>query len=290
MTKYEGLSVILACILAGGTIVTLIMSFVPFPWKYPLLFVSIVIFLIFILWYFYYYLRRHGEQTGARLETSILPFYRGSFTPPSSGVKTVNPDGSITYSAKNDIQATGDQVHNLASSQIFAMWQGKPGENMNEFIAKFGVIRFKAIKGYVKGCRVGAKYRVIEEMNVSRVSKWYDGGYLNWFSPKIKQDLRKCNLFERIYNGINECLRNETTDIFQDEEKDLLLFYIIKGSPKVHLCSTLDYCEIGIATAENMPLKFELKLTIVGENLLTMVKTLKISAVWDDFKIEEMDQ
>lgn len=39
-----------------------------------------------------------------------------------------------------------------------------------------------------------------------------------------------------------------------------------------------------------MPLKFELELTIVGENLSTMIKTLKIGGVWDDFKIEEVHQ
>lgn len=125
-------------------------------------------------------------------------------------------------------------------------------------------------------------------MGVSRESKWYDGGYLNWFSPSIKQDLSKYNLLEKIYHGINGYLRNEKMDIYQGEDKDLLLFYVIKGSPKVHLCSGLEHYEIGIATDENMPLGFKLELTIAGENFPSVVKRFNINAVWDNFAIEEL--
>lgn len=295
MARHEVLSVILASILTSIALITLILSFMPSPWKFPVLFVSIGVFLIFIFLYFYFYSRRREEQTGASLKISVLPFYKGYPTPPSPGVKKVNPDGSTTVTVMNDSRATTSQVQYLAPSQLFVLWKGEVGSNMSEFVAKFGVIRFEVIKGYVKGCRVGVKYREIKEMNDASVSKWSDGGYLNWFSPMIKQGLIKCNLFEKmlngmILNGINSCLKNEAMDLFQGEEKDLLLFYVIRGSPMVYLCSTLDNCVIGYAAVESMPLKFELKLTIVGENLLTVVRVFKISAVWDDFKIEEMYQ
>ena len=159
---------------------------------------------------------------------------------------------------------------------------------MSEFVAKFGVLRFELLSGSVKGCHVGAKYLVVKEMNDARVFGWHDGGYLNWYSIMVRQKLLKCNVFEKIFTGINECLKNDTTDIYQGEERDLLLFYVVKGSPMVHLCSTLDSCVIGYAPDEDVPLVFELKLTVVGEGLLTVEKTFKVSAVWDDFKIEEV--
>lgn len=288
MAKHEGLSVILTLILTASAIVTLIMSFIPFPWKFPALIVTVIIFILFVLLYFHFYAKKHEEQAKAFLEIRILPFYKGFPIPPSPAEKILNADGSITYRGRNDSRTTTEQVQFLAPSQLLAVWYGKLDEEKKEFVAKFGVLRIRSIIGVIKECHVDAKYRVIREMEVTRESKWCNGGYLNWFSPMIKQSMAKYNLLEKIYNGINEYLKNETVDIYQGEERDLLLFYVVKGSPKIHLCSGLEYCEIGIATDENMPLRFELELMVAGENFPSVIKRFKISAVWDDFGIKEV--
>ena len=288
MAKHETLTVILTIVLTFIAIITLENSFIPSRWKYITLVITAITYSVFILWYFYYYYTKgHEEQPKASLEIRVLPFYKGFPIPASPAEKILNADGSITYRGRNDSRTTTEQVQFLAPSQLLAVWYGKLDEEKKEFIAKFGVLRIRSVIGGIKECHVGVKYRVIREMGVSRESKWYDGGYLNWFSPLIKQDLGKYNLLENIYHGINKYLRNERMDIFQGEEKDLLLFYVIKGSPQVHLCSGLEYCEIGIATDENVPLRFESELTIAGENFPSVVKRFKINAVWDDFGIEE---
>ncbi len=288
MSEYERLSVILASISTGIAIITLIMYFIPFPWKFPALIVTVIIFILFFLSYFNFNAKTNNELSKASLEIRILPFYKGFPIPPSPMEKLLNADGSITYRGRNDSRKTTDQVQYLAPSQLLAIWYGKLDEEKKEFIAKFGVLRSRSVRGDIKGCHVGVKYRVVNEMGVSRETKWYDGGYLNWFSSSIKQNLSKYNLLENIYHGINKYLRNERMDIYQGEEKDLLLFYVIKGSPHVHLCSGLDYCEIGITIDEKMPLRFETELTIAGENFPSVVKRFKIDAVWDDFNIKEV--
>jgi Ca2+/Na+ antiporter len=138
MAEHEGLSVILLSISTVIAIITLIMFFIPFPWKFIVLIVAIILFISFILWYFYFYTKRHEGQDKASLEIRILPFYKGFPIPPSPAEKIVNADGSVTYRGRNDSRTTTEQVQSLAPSQLLAVWYGKLDEEKKEFIAKFG--------------------------------------------------------------------------------------------------------------------------------------------------------
>jgi len=291
MAKYEGFNAILTLVLIGIGIITLVMLIPSMLFTFKLILIGLPIaFLVVIsLWYFLSYVKKHEVNAETILDIRPLSHYRGFPVPPSPAIKRVNPDGSITIIGKNDSRTTTEDVQFLAPSQLLAVWYGKLDEEKSEFIAKFGVVRVRAVNGDLKNCNVKVRYRITEEMgSLNNIPKWYDGGYLNWFSPPIKQKFGNYNLLGKINSGINEYLKNGKVDIYQGEENDILLFYIIKNSPAIHLRSDFDFSVIGYANDEKMPLKVELELHIAGEGFRSIVKGFRASAVWDDFCIEEI--
>ena len=87
--------------------------------------------------------------------------------------------------------------------------------------------------------------------------------------------------------GVNEYLECPTEDIYQSEERDLLLFYMIAGAPGIHLCTNLPNDTIGYAVGEQQ-LEFDVELGVAAEGFSRKVWRFRVKARWQDSEILEV--
>lgn len=254
---------------------------------------STIGFVSFGIWYFDFYVKRKKQEIDVEVHTPILeftplPHYRGYLVQGPPAVTVKNPDGTFTTTMKNETRGTTAEVSLIASSQMIEVWYGPIDKTMNEFVAKFGVIRVKCLRKEAYDCHVQVRYRPITSTGVSVNTRWYRTGNLNWFSIVKKQELHNLDFESLKPKGINPYLKNTSVDIFTGEEKDLLLFYVIKDHPAVHLCTESDFSIVGY-TFDNVPLNFDVELLVSARDYPAIQKNYRVSAVWDDFRIASLN-
>lgn len=154
-----------------------------------------------------------------------------------------------------------------------------------ELIAKFGVIRVHCIHGEAIGCRVQARVNLVEQLGKQQNAYWLDSGFSNWFSMAKKMEvIRDFNMDKKGF-GFETFLVNTVEDIHYTEEKDLLLFYMIKGIDRIFLCTDTNE---PIAFVDNRPAKFEVELSITAQKYPKTVFKYLVTAKWDDYQIQQL--
>ena len=177
-------------------------------------------------------------------------------------------------------------------SQKLEVYSGKIGEPFKKIIVKFAVIRVYCLAGDVENCRAEVKYRITEIYGKPHNSPMVYAGYLNWFDLNTKRDIQAhlqttvqdCNI------GINKYLHNTIETLHDGDDKDLLVFYMIKDIPAVFLCSDVlgQGASVG-AVIEGQKLKFELEIALAGTSYPKTIWhfTATVNA-WDDFSIQRI--
>jgi hypothetical protein len=164
---------------------------------------------------------------------------------------------------------------------------------MDELIIKFGVIRVHCARGDALDCRVKARARVTERLGKQIDVGWTDIGYISWFSLAKKRELvqhvatnpedlkrLKFNSFE-----INAYYVNTTENIYSNDERDLLLFYMIKDDPFAQVFTCTDIGD-PISLTFNQQIKFEIELSITARNYPKNIFRYYVTAKWDDYQIQ----
>jgi hypothetical protein len=217
-----------------------------------------------------------------------LPHYKGYPLPLKIEVKA-NPDGTKTATATN-MGPSAPEYNLLESSQKLEVMKGPIDQPMQELIAKFGVIRVQCVSGDALDCRADAKVRIIEMYGQVHPTNWIQAGYLDWFSIEIKKDIQQ-NKFDEIYPakhlGLNKYLRNINTDLHQGDEKDLLVFYMIKDLPNVYLSSSVESAHAGNIFGSGQTLRFEIEIAMTARSYPKTTHNYFVTITeFDDFKIE----
>lgn len=150
--------------------------------------------------------------------------------------------------------------------------------------AKFGVIRVRPMSGTVKACKARVRYRILEEEGKSKNENWIEDGYLNWYSPELNAKIFVAQIDKSSWTyGINRYLVKSEETVPEGETRDLLAFYMIEDVANVHLCSSMEAAPLG--WAEKSPLKFEIELTVTGDDYPSTIWRFQGSAIWDDFSL-----
>jgi hypothetical protein len=168
--------------------------------------------------------------------------------------------------------------------------KGPIDQPMQELIAKFGVIRVQCVSGDALDCRADARVRIIQMYGLVHPTNWIQAGYLNWFSIEIKNDVQH-NKFDEIYPakhlGLNKYLRNISMDLHQGEQRDLLVFYMIKDLPNVYLCSSVETAQAGSIFGSGQTLKFEIEISMTARSYAKSTHNYFVTITeFDDFKID----
>ena len=87
--------------------------------------------------------------------------------------------------------------------------------------------------------------------------------------------------------GLNKYLKNTFENLHSNEEKDLLIFYMIKDMTPVFLCTDSEGGAVGYAV-EDKPVKFEIELSITAEKYPKTTFRYLVSAKWDDYQIQPL--
>jgi hypothetical protein len=161
------------------------------------------------------------------------------------------------------------------------------GESPKELIVQFGVIKVLCKRGEAKNCRVEVKARLTEMLGTKISSKdWIELGFLNWFSVSKKTDLQVA--FSRtsidLGFGINEYLKNTIENIAMGDNRDLLLFYMIKGMNTLFVCADNRLSLIGHPVGD-MPLRFEIELAVTADGYSKTISKYQGCVKWGDFQI-----
>lgn len=227
------------------------------------------------------------------LDLQPLPHYRGHNLPISMEKRRIAKAMADKFPPRGVIKSaatehTHPEARLLKDSQWITLHSFDPDtlEVNREFIVKFGVIQVRANAGDVRNCRAEVRFRTLEEAGKVINDDWRQAGYLNWFSPDLKQAIgSRMSEMESggRFLGINKYLMKSVETITEGNTKDLLVFYMIKDVPNVFLCSSLESAPLGLA--EHSSVKFEIELTITGEGYATTIWNFRGSAVWDDFSI-----
>ena len=218
-----------------------------------------------------------------------LPHYKGYALPLKVEVKP-NPDGTKTATATN-MGPSMPEANLLEPSQKFEVMKGPIDQPMQELIAKFGVIRVQCVNGDALDCRAEAKVRIIEMYGQVHATNWIQAGYLNWYSTEMKSDLLR-NKFDEIYPvkhlGLNKYLRNISVDIHQGDQKDLLVFYMIKDLPNVFICSSVESAHAGSIFGSGQTLKFEIEIGMTARTYPRSTHNYFVTIEqFDDYEIEQ---
>jgi len=221
------------------------------------------------------------------LDLRPLPHYKGYSLPLKVEVQDLG-DGRKQASATN-VGASTPEYGLLEASQKLEVAQGPIDQPMPELIAKFGVIRVRCTSGDAIDCKAQAKVRLIQIYGQIQPTNFVDWGCLNWYSPAIKRDIQA--KFDEIYPakhlGLNKYLKNLTVDFHQGDEKDLLIFYMIKDLPNVYLCTEVESANAGSIFSAGHTLKFEIEIGMSAQryprNTWSYIVTIND---FDDFKIE----
>ncbi len=227
-------------------------------------------------------------QSPAVLDFRPLPHYKGYQLPLKVEVKNLR-NGKKTATATN-VGASTAEYNLLEISQKLEVAKGPIDQPLNELIAKFGVIRVHCVSGDALNCRAQVRVRIIEMYGQVRPTNFVDWGYLNWFSVAIKREIQQ-NKFDEIYPvkhlGLNKYLRNTTVDLHEGDEKDLLIFYMIKDLPSVFLCTDIETAHAGSVFSSGQTLKFEVEIGLTAQRYPKNIWTFFVTVEdFDDFKIE----
>ena len=200
------------------------------------------------------------------LDLRPLPHYKGYMLPLKVEVKDLG-DGKKEATATN-VGASAPEYGLIESSQILQVAKGPIDQTMNEILAKFGVVRVHCVSGDAFGCRAEAKVRIVQMYGQMHPTNWLDVGYLDWFSMAIKRDIQQ-NRLDEIYPakhlGMNKYLQNSSIDLHQGDEKDLLIFYMIKDIPNVFLCTDVESAQAGHIFSPGQTLKFEIEVGLTAQ-------------------------
>lgn len=227
-------------------------------------------------------------QSPPVLDLRPLPHYKGYQLPLKVEVKDLG-NGKKTATATN-VGASTPEYNLLEISQKLEVAKGPIDQPMNELTAKFGVIRVHCVSGDALNCKAQAKVRIIELYGQMHPTNFVDWGYLNWFSVAIKRDIQQ-NRFDEIYPvkhlGLNKYLKNAAVDLYQGDEKDLLVFYMIKGLSNVFLCTDVEIAHAGSVFSSGQTLKFEVEIGVTAQGYPRMAWSYFVTVNdFDDFKIE----
>lgn len=196
---------------------------------------------------------------------------------------TANSSVFLEVTPLAHVKGTGADVN--PSQMIYGLFGFHVNAARTEYIAKFGVLRVKALKGNAYDCHATARIKVTHELGKPHPHKWEDVGTLNWFSATRREKLD--GKFDRLADlkdyGLNKYLRNETVDILENNEKDLLVVYMIKGTPKVFICNNGDTRVIGWVEP-NKFLEFILELSLSAQNYPSTTHQYVVRVLWDDYK------
>lgn len=222
------------------------------------------------------------------LDLRPLPHYKGYSLPLKVEVKDLG-GGTKTATATN-VGASTAEYNLLEISQKLEIMKGPIDEPMKELIAKFGVVRVRCISGDAVGCKAQAKVRIIEMYGQVHPTNFVDWGYLNWFSVAIKRDIQT-NKFDEIYPvkhlGLNKHLKNVSMDLHQGDEKDLLVYYMIKDVPNVFICSDVQMAQAGSVFSRGQTLKFEIEIGLTAERYPKNTWSYFVTITdFDEFKME----
>jgi hypothetical protein len=229
-------------------------------------------------------------KTNPILTLSPLPHHKGYMLPPR--LETFNTaSGEHKFGILGD---SSDEVTQLSSSQAICSISMSPNAPAKELIAKFGVIRVHCISGEALNCRVEVKVQLLEQLGRVYRDVPRNVGFGNWFSMANKSsifDPLNPNKFEIIVAnkgvGLNRYLKNTTVNLHYNEERDFLLFYMIKDIPNVWVCTDVESAQVGM-TVESLPCRFEVELLVTADNYSQTSFKFRVTAKWDDYLIQQM--
>jgi hypothetical protein len=235
------------------------------------------------------------------LKIEVLPHRRG-YTVPGGWVKGIQGDPEtfqVTEPRDTHLDvslATPSQLWQTywwAPTALDAVNGQVPPVQTNLLVVKFGVLRVTATGGAVENCRVHGRARLVVDGGSTSLSDgWQDFGNLNWYSDDIRNRVLSRNgardaIARAPFLGLNTHLRNSERTIFDGEEADLPVFYMVLGCPTVFLSGGLPRISPGDSIAD-APVRFDVKLSFSGKGLARAPpSTFRISAAWDDFRIDK---
>jgi hypothetical protein len=228
------------------------------------------------------------ETISPILDLRPLPHYKGELVY-SKPVTTDLGDGRKRTTIINDDKSTSPEFAFLSKSQ-WVSWQWGKIDNLLTFFAKFGVLRVHCVAGEAINCRASIRFRQIEQFGSSPSgSYWSSCGYLNWYSNSLEANMAQSMDVEKEKGfGFNKYLKNISENLQQGDEKDLLLFYMIKGLPSVFLCTDMNSIPAGLSLEDKSPLKFEVEVTLMAQGYTKTVWRFLVTAKWDDYVIQKM--
>jgi len=228
------------------------------------------------------------EEKKPILEIRSLPHYKGELVY-SKPVTTDLGDGRKRTTITTDDTSTTPEFAFLSKSQWFS-WQWGKIDNLQTFFAKFGVLRVHCVAGEAIDCRASIRCRQIEQFGSSPSgSYWSSCGYLNWYSNSLRANMVLSMDVEKEKGlGFNKYLKNISENLQQGDEKDLLLFYMIKGLPSVFLCTDMNSIPAGLSLEDKPPLKFEVEVTLTAQGYTKTFWRFLVTAKWDDYQIQAL--
>jgi hypothetical protein len=230
-----------------------------------------------------------AREPPPNLDVYPLQHFKGYALPPKVETKDLGngqKESTLTAVAPSHPEEYG----RLTISQKLEVMGGPIDKPPKELIAKFGVVRVYCVEGDALGCRAELRYRIVEQWGQKFSMAMVSGGYLNWFRLSMKRDIQAH--FESIDSerskGINKYLQNTLEDLHQGDEKDLLIFYMIKDLPAVFLCTDVDQSSLGVI-APGKGTKAELEIALTAQLYpKTFWRFLITVSDWDDFNIQRM--
>jgi len=231
----------------------------------------------------------------------VMPHYKGYSMPPENvdmlGNKLFRQnaiDGTQGLKTPNSKYSSPEavQLHDSQSVVLYNLQPLKAKQTftvVDSFVAKLGVIRVFCKSGNIVDCKAEVHIKFLEESGRKSESKSIGLGYLNWHSDEIKHDLHKhaTEVYRAKGIGINRFLKNPVQSFCEGDAKYLLMFYMVKGSPNVHLCVGVDSAIVGMAN-DKFPLKFELEISLTGQNYPKTTFKYLVTAKWDDYKVQQI--
>lgn len=230
--------------------------------------------------------------------TDLVLFFLGIFATfafqlivwPERFAKTTTTQVEPVVTAQTPIQAPTLSFEPLilipSGKRVESQWANmvwsRLGVGEGRLAADFGVIRVHALRGEALRCRAEARFKSSELKDM-----WLNGGFLNWYSASLRRNLTSVVDFGPFL--LNKYLKNTTEDIHEGETKDLLLFYMIKNSSFIALCSDMDMTPVGNVQGNNQPLKFQVEISVTAEHCRKIVLLFDVMAAWDNFIIQRCD-
>ncbi len=222
------------------------------------------------------------------LTLNPLTHFKGHMLPPKIKRLPDTKDGKHHAELTNVGDST-KEYNLLESSQRLEVITDILNSNPKELIAKFGVIRVRCVSGDAINVRAQIKVRIIQMYGQIHPTNFVDWGYLNWFDIVTKRKIQ--HNIDEIYPlkhlGLNKYLLNTHIDLHEGDEKDLLLFYMIKDLPSVYICSDVETAQVGSVFSSGQTLKFQVEIGVTAQKYPKNVWTYFVTInEFDDFKIE----